>query len=306
MSNQRDILRRMQSAKSTMQITRTMEMVSTAKIRTALERAEEAGPYKEAITRMLSHVSGSASAANQPLLQRHEQVRSVLFIAIASDRGLAGGFNVALCRSIMAQIVELEAKGVTVSLICCGRKVVEFFKSRGHTPVLYFEGMSSEPTMDEADRIASYVMDGYETEAIDRVIISYHHALGRVGQVEVNEELLPVTTTDLFMPNDPREGEEGMFRISRAQNSTYQFDPSAKEVLGYLIPAYVRTVIFHALLDSAAAEHGARRQAMQSATDNAQEVINNLSRTYNRVRQGSITTELNEIIGGASALEEDQ
>ena len=294
MSNQRDILRRMQSAKSTMQITRTMEMVSTAKIRTALERAEEAGPYKEAITRMLSHVSGSASAANQPLLQRHEQVRSVLFIAIASDRGLAGGFNVALCRSIMAQIVELEAKGVTVSLICCGRKVVEFFKSRGHTPVLYFEGMSSEPTMDEADRIASYVMD------------SYDHALGRVGQVEVNEELLPVTTTDLFMPNDPREGEEGTFRISRAQNSTYQFDPSAKEVLGYLIPAYVRTVIFHALLDSAAAEHGARRQAMQSATDNAQEVINNLSRTYNRVRQGSITTELNEIIGGASALEEDQ
>ena len=306
MANQRDILRRMQSVKATMQITRTMEMVSTAKIRTALERAEEAEPYKNAIAHMLAHVSSSASMGDQPLLQTHDAEKSVLFVIIASDRGLAGGFNVTLCRSVFGQITALEEQGVKVSVICCGRKVVEFFKSLGYTPDLYFEGMSSEPTMDEADRIASYVMDGYVAESFDRVVISYHHAIGRVEQVEVHEQLLPVTTDDLRLPNSPRQGEEGTFQIGRVQDTMYRFDPSAKEVLGYLIPAYVRTVVYHALLDSAASEHAARRQAMQSATDNAQEVITNLSRTYNRVRQGSITTELNEIIGGASALEEDQ
>lgn len=306
MASLRDINRRIQSVKATMQITRTMEMVSTAKIRGALERAEEAGPYKDAITHMLSHVAGSVKTLDHPLLAVHDQVKSVLYVVIASDRGLAGGFNVLLCREVGRRIAELEAQGIAVSLICCGTKVVEYFKARGHAPVLFFEGISSEPTMDQADRIASYVEDGYADQTFDRVEICYHHARSRVEQIEVYEQLLPIQTQDLRMPNDPREGEQATFRITGQTDTPYRFDPSAKEVLGYLIPAYLRTVVYHALLDSAAAEHGARRLAMQNATDSAQEVITSLSRNYNRVRQGSITTEINEIVGGASALEEDQ
>jgi len=157
--------------------------------------------------------------------------------------------------------------------------------------------------MDDADRIASYLMDGYVSGRLDRVVIYYCHAKNRVDQVQVREQILPLDPTGLMMPNQPRET-EALLEIGAHKETEFEFEPSAKEVLGYLIPAYIRTVVFHALLDSAAAEHGARRRAMQSATDNAKEVITALTRTYNRERQGSITTELNEIVAGASALED--
>jgi F-type H+-transporting ATPase subunit gamma len=158
--------------------------------------------------------------------------------------------------------------------------------------------------MDDANRIASYIIDGYVSGSIDRVVIYYSHARNRVDQEFVQEQILPVTTDDLIMVNQPRE-HEAVTEIDQRMVSVYEFEPSASVVLGYLMPAYIRTIVFHALLDSAAAEHGARRRAMQSATDNAKEVITALSRTYNRERQGSITPELNEIIAGASALEDN-
>lgn len=306
MANLRDIQRRINSVRSTMQITRTMEMVSSAKIRSALERAEQAGPYKDALTRMLANVTGSAGVvAGQPLLKQHAEESRVLFVLVASDRGLAGGFNIVPQREVAARIAELEAKGVECELITCGRKPTEYFKYRGIVPVLSFEGISAEPTMDEADRIASYVMDAYASESIDRVMIYYHHAKNRVEQVLMVEQLLPISQDELKLPTAPRETKEGMRPIEPKVVTEFDFEPSANEVLGYLIPAYVRTIIYHALLDSAAAEHAARRAAMQSATDNAKEVITTLSRTYNRERQGSITTELNEIVAGASALEDN-
>lgn len=287
-----------------MQITRTMEMVSTAKIRAALERAEQASPYKDAITRMLAAVVGTSLDEQQPLLMGHGEEKNVLFILIASDRGLAGGFNVQPQRAVQREMERLAAKGVSSELITSGRKPTDYFRYRGTEPVMSFTGTSSEPTMDEADRIATYVMDGYERRAFDRVMLYYWHAKNRVDQELVVEQMLPVDPEAFKMPNEPRNP-EAMSTVEHELNSPFSFDPSAAEVLGYLIPAYVRTVVFHALLDSAAAEHGARRRAMHSATENAQEVISDLSRTYNRVRQGSITTELNEIIGGASALEDN-
>lgn len=303
MANLREIKARIDSVKSTMQVTRTMEMISTAKIRRALERAQEAEPYKEAITRMLSHVAGASAHSDEPLLQSHEAERCVLFILIASDRGMAGGFNIQPQRMVQREMEALERRGVACELITCGRRPTEYFTARGRTPALSFEGNSSEPTMDDADRIASYLMDGYVRQVIDRVVLYYSHARNRVDQEFVTEQVLPVTARDLVMVNAPREP-EAITPIEGERNSEYEFEPSASQVLGFLMPAYIRTIIYHALLDSAAAEHGARRRAMQSATDNAKEVITALSRTYNRERQGSITTELTEIIAGASALED--
>ena len=304
MANLRELKGRIDSVTSTMQVTRTMEMISTAKIRTALDRAKEAEPYKDAITRMLSNVAGAGGDDSQPLLARHEEEKNVLFILIASDRGMAGGFNIVPQREVQHEMEALAARGISSELITCGKKPTEYFTYRGVTPVLSFVDCSSEPTMDEADRIASYLMDGYADGSIDRVVIYYSHARNRVDQRQVVEQLLPLSPDALVLPNKPRT-EEATTVVKQERYTEYAFDPSAQEVLGYLIPAYIRTVIYHALLDSAAAEHGARRRAMQSATDNAKEVIASLSRTYNRERQGSITTELNEIIGGASALEDN-
>ena len=305
MANLREIKGRIDSVKSTMQVTRTMEMISTAKIRRALDRAKEAEPYKDAITRMLANVAGAGFDTSQPLLQPRSEVHNVLFILIASDRGMAGGFNIVPQRLVQHEMSDLAKPGITSELITCGKKPTEYFTYRGVTPVMSFSDMSSEPTMDEADRIASYLMDGYASGSIDRVVIYYSHARNRVDQEQVVEQLLPLTSDELTLPNKPRT-DEAVTTVEQERYTEFEFEPSAREVLGYLMPAYIRTVIYHALLDSAAAEHGARRRAMQSATDNAKEVIASLSRTYNRERQGSITTELNEIIGGASALEDKE
>ncbi|MDO4404303.1 MAG: ATP synthase F1 subunit gamma [Atopobiaceae bacterium] len=304
MANLREIKGRIDSVKSTMQVTRTMEMISTAKIRKALDRALEAEPYKDAITRMLSNVASAGFDESQPLLQPRTEVHNVLIILIASDRGMAGGFNIVPQRMVQQEMQRLAKEGIGCELITCGKKPTEYFTYRGVKPVMSFVGMSSEPTMDEADRIASYLMDGYADREIDRVVIYYSHARNRVDQVQVVEQLLPLSPDDLTLPNMPR-ADEAMTTVEQQRYTEFEFEPSAREVLGYLMPAYIRTVIYHALLDSAAAEHGARRRAMQSATDNAKEVIASLSRTYNRERQDSITTELNEIIGGASALEDN-
>ncbi len=302
MANLRELSRRMSSIKSTMQITRTMEMISTAKIRKALDRAEQAEPYKDAVTRMLANVASAGFDASQPLLAKHAEEKHVVFILIASDRGLAGAFNVAPQRQVEREMDLLSQKGVKSSVITCGRKPTEYFSHRKPAPVMSFVGISSEPNMDEADRIASYVMEGYSRGDIDRVVLVYWHAKNRVEQTQVTEQLLPISKEQLMMPNKPRTP-DALSAIEGHEYTDFAFDPSAEEVLGQLLPAYFRTVIYHALLDSAAAEHGARRRAMQSATDNANEVLGNLSRTYNRTRQGAITTELTEIIGGASALE---
>ncbi len=304
MANLRELQRRMSSIRSTMQITRTMEMISTARVLKALTRAEEASPYKDAITNMLANVAGASFDESQPLLQRHLREEHVLFILIASDRGLAGGFNILQQRAVEHEMQVLAEKGIKSSVITCGRKPTEYFTYRKIRPVLSFVGISSRPNMDEADRIASYVIDGYASGAIDRVELMYWHAKNRMEQVQVHEQLLPVSREQLMMPNQPRSTEP-LSLVEHEMSPEYAFEPSASEVLGYLMPAYIRTVIFHALLDSAAAELGARRRAMQSATDNAKEVLGSLSRTYNRERQSAITTELNEIIGGASALEDN-
>ena len=305
MSNLRDLSRRIDSITSTKQITRTMEMISTARVGEALARASEAAPYKDAITRMLSNVASSdPRSADQPLLQNHGKTDGVLFILIASDRGLAGGFNITLQRDVEHEMKLLTEQGKHAEVITCGSKPTEYFAYRGITPALSFKGISAEPTHDEAVRIASYAIDGYTSGTFDRVLLFYNHARNRVQQDLVIEQLLPIKATDMAVPAAPRT-KESLEEVPAREYTEYAFDPSPSKVLGYLMPAYIQTVIYHALLDSVAAEHGARRRAMKAATDSANEAITTLNRTYNRIRQGSITTELNEIVSGAAALEDN-
>ena len=232
MANLRDIKKRISSVTTTKQITRTMEMVSTAKIRRALDRSKQAEPYKEALTDVMLTVT--------------------------------------------------------------------YFRDRANV-VMHFEGNSSEPDFNQARMISSHICDAYRAGELDRVELVYHHAKNRVDQELRVEHLLPLDPEMIAMAHGPRKNEtDAPKRIS----STFEFVPSPEHVLGKLVPSYILTVIYQALIDSAAAEQGARRKAMHSATENATAIISTLTRTYSRVRQASITTEINEIVGGASALEE--
>ena len=303
MANLRDIRKRISSVQSTKQITRTMEMVSTAKIRRALDRAVQSEPYKAALTDVMLTVAQDAQAAgDNPMLKRRETVKRGLVIAIASDRGLAGGFNVGVERAAEKAMGEWERAGAEALIITCGRKPSEYFRNHPRLQ-MHFEGTSADPDLEQARMISSYVCRAYAAGELDRVLLIYHHAKNRVDQELRVETLLPLDPQAVAMAHGPRKNQdEGPSRVS----SSFKFVPSAEHVLGELVPSYILTVIHQALIDSAAAEQGARRKAMHSATENATAIVATLTRTYNRVRQASITTEINEIVGGASALEEQQ
>ena len=303
MANLRDIRKRISSVQSTKQITRTMEMVSTAKIRRALDRAVQSEPYKAALTDVMLTVAQDAQAAgDNPMLKRRETVKRGLVIAIASDRGLAGGFNVGVERAAEKAMGEWERAGAEAQIITCGRKPSEYFRNHPRLQ-MHFEGTSADPDLEQARMISSYVCRAYAAGKLDRVLLIYHHAKNRVDQEMRVETLLPLDPQAVAMAHGPRKNQdEGPSRVS----SSFKFVPSAEHVLGELVPSYILTVIHQALIDSAAAEQGARRKAMHSATENATAIVATLTRTYNRVRQASITTEINEIVGGASALEEQQ
>ena len=288
MPNLHDIERRIGSVSSTKQITRTMEMVAAAKIRRAGERVAAATPYSESMVEMLANVAKRVGGSDNALLRKHDEVKNVLFVVVVSDRGLAGGFNSNVLRHVERLMKEKQAAGASVQVVACGKKAVGYFTYRKVEPVLGFTDLSADPTVEEAASVAAYAIDGYENGTIDEVLRT--------------ELVLPVDTAalDAELAAEGVQQEAGEAKLE----GDVIFEPSAEAVLDRLLPAYVRTTLYHALIDSAAAEQGARRNAMMSATDNATEVLETLTRLYNRVRQGAITTEISEIVGGAAALED--
>ena len=236
----------------------------------------------------------------RPLLQVHDEVKRALIVVVTSDRGLAGGFNSNVLRHAESLMKEKQAAGAQVSIAACGKKAIGYFNYRKVAPVLEFKDLSADPTVDEAAAIAAYAIDGYEKGELDEVVLIYNHAKNAAEQKLREELVLPIDTETLLAGAGNGEGAEG----STALSGDVVFEPSAAGVLDRLLPAYVRTTLYHGLIDSAAAEQGARRTAMKSATDNANEMVETLTRLYNRVRQSAITTEINEIVGGAAALEE--
>ena len=283
--------KRITSVKSTKQITRTMEMVATAKIRKASERVVAATPYSEAMLEMLGNLAGTAGEASHPLLEAHPEKKHALFVVVSSDRGLAGAFNTQVLRAAEKQAHAYAAQGIETSYILCGKKAIGYFGYRGVSAEMKFAGLSADPTFEEASRIASYVRDKYASGQVDEVLVYYNHMRNAADQDLRCEQLLPVDVSNVS--ND-------------APATEFVFEPDEATVLGKLLPAYVETMVYHALIDSAAGEQGARRKAMKSATDNATEIINTLQRQYNRARQGAITTEITEIVAGAAAQKKEE
>lgn len=296
MATLKDIKKRITSVQSTRQITRTMEMVATAKIRKAQDRIESARPYALATTEVLGNVVSSVGTVAHPLLEVREDRKRVCIIAAAADRGLAGAFNSNIIRIAERLRADYIAKGVEVELVTVGKKVLGYFRYRGIEPVLSLVGMSDKPSYAHARQIADYVRDAYAAENLDAVHVVFNRFKNIAEQRPETLQLLPVERTTLERVESEVE--------DRGRVGEYLFEPSPEAVLSSLLPTYVEALVLRALLESAASQLGAQRTAMKSATDNATEIIATLQRSYNRARQAAITTEISEIVGGAAALED--
>ena len=299
MANLRDIKKRIDSTSSTQKITRTMEMVSTAKIRKAQEAIESARPYALSMMEVLGNVALYVQGASHPLLERHEKYERVVIIAVTSDRGLAGAFNSNILRMAETAITEAREKGVVADVIPVGKKAVNYFKYREISPLAAFRDFSEKPTFADARAIAHEVIGRYETGEVDAVTILFNRFKNVAEQSPEGHQLLPIERAAL----DDAGAEVAAASIGNVPPE-YGFEPDAESVLDRLLPTYVETLVYRALMESAASEQGARRTAMKSATDNATEMIATYTRIYNRARQASITNEIAEIVGGAAALED--
>jgi len=277
------------------QVTRTMEMVATAKIRGAQNRIERARPYMLLLAKILSSVTRGTKKGNCPLLADREKKR-VLILSIASDRGQAGAFNANIIHLTEKIMADCSEEGKAVELICLGRKTNAYFNSRGIKPAFSLEGSSGQPTREQAQELSNRIIEQYSAATIDEVILIFNRFVNVASQHTEAMTLLPITAQGLGA--SASDGEE----VVEAELD-YLYEPSAESVLNTLSRTYVEVLVYRALLESAASEHGARRTAMKSATDNAEAMIKILTRSYNRARQAAITTEIAEIVGGAAALE---
>ena len=296
MASLRDIKKRIVSVQSTKQITRTMEMVATAKIRHATARIEQATPYAEAMNKILAGLAKNSGSIDHPLLKEHDAKKNCLAIVVVSDRGLAGGFNSNVLRDAEKYVNANKVAGVNTKVIICGKKGISYFHYRHLDPVLVYRDMSADPTLGQAREISTYARTEFLNGNVDEVVVFYNHARNAADQDLREEVVLPISADALAATEV--EANEGEIQASP------EFEPSAEAVLDNLLPAYVETAVYHALIDSAAAEQGARRKAMKSATDNATAMVASLDLLYNRIRQSAITTEITEIVGGAAALED--
>lgn len=292
MPNLRDIKNRIVSVESTRQITRTMEMVATAKIKKAQEKIEAARPYAFSMMEVLGNVARYAKGAEHPLLEEHGKRTRIIIISVTSDRGLAGAFNSNILRMTENVLHDESAADVQVDVIAVGKKAAAYFKYRGIEPLATYRDISDKPTFSDAKSIASHAIASFVAEEVDAVYVIFNRFKSVAEQKPEMHQLLPI---------ERRVVDEA------AQDSDvsaeYTFEPDAERVLHLLLPTYIETLVFRALMESAASEHGARRTAMKSATDNASDMILSLTRSYNRARQASITNEIAEIVGGAAALE---
>ena len=288
----RQLRARIRSVQNTRKITRTMELVATSKLKRAQDRVVAARPYSEALREVIADLVTPELMEQFPLLRRPAPIakggpRRVAVILITSNRGLAGAFNANLIKEARRRIEALEAAGYTVELYGVGKKGIGFFKYLGRRPALERLDIGDRPTAEHAGEIVEPLIRAY--------------AAGELAGVDLVQArfLSPLSTppaTVTILPVHPPEG-------SAARARDYIVAPSAEAILEQLLPLYVRNAVYRGLVETVAAEHGARRTAMKNATDNAGEILDLLRRTYNRQRQASITQEIAEIVGGAAALQ---
>lgn len=282
MSSMREIRQRIRIIKNIEQITKAMKMVAVARLRKAQERAESSRPYAERLNSLVSSLSSAVSGVDHPLLEVREP-KNIGVLVVSGERGLAGSYNVNLFRETESLLMDYDPE--QVKLIVIGNKGNAYFNSRGYKIIQHFPLPATEVDAGFLRNISREVTRLFESQSVDIIYVVYTRFVTAMTQIPTTAKLLPLETV---------AGEEKM---------DYLFEPNRTELLKSLLPRYLDAQILDALLESIASEHGARMTSMTAATDNAGEMIQHLTLSYNRARQAAITTELTEIVGGASALE---
>ncbi|CIQ00789.1 F0F1 ATP synthase subunit gamma [Streptococcus pneumoniae] len=286
-----DIKTKIASTKNTSQITNAMQMVSAAKLGRSEEAARNFQVYAQKVRKLLTdilHGNGAGASTNPMLISR--SVKKTGYIVITSDRGLVGGYNSSILKAVMELKEEYHPDGKGFEMICIGGMGADFFKARGIQPLYELRGLADQPSFDQVRKIISKTVEMYQNELFDELYVCYnHHVNTLTGQMRV-EQMLPIV--DL----DPNEADE-------EYSLTFELETSREEILEQLLPQFAESMIYGAIIDAKTAENAAGMTAMQTATDNAKKVINDLTIQYNRARQAAITQEITEIVAGASALE---
>ncbi|RSI66261.1 F0F1 ATP synthase subunit gamma [Streptococcus oralis] len=286
-----DIKTKIASTKNTSQITNAMQMVSAAKLGRSEEAARNFQVYAQKVRKLLTdilHGNGSGGSNNPMLISR--PVKKTGYIVITSDRGLVGGYNASILKAVMELKEEYHPNGDDFEVICIGGMGADFFKARGIQPIYELRGLADQPSFDEVHKIISKTIEMYQNELFDELYVCYNHHVNTLTSQMRVEQMLPIV--DL----DPNEADE-------EYSLTFELETSRDEILEQLLPQYAESMIYGAIIDAKTAENAAGMTAMQTATDNAKKVINDLTIQYNRARQAAITQEITEIVAGASALE---
>ncbi|HVF77988.1 MAG TPA: ATP synthase F1 subunit gamma [Solirubrobacteraceae bacterium] len=303
-ATQRDVKARIGSVKNIQKITRAMEMVAAARLRRAEQRIAALRPYAGAIRRMTrnaAEAAGSSEISNLPILKEHDSEDAIALLLITGDRGLAGAFNSQIVRAALRAGREYESDGRSTLYSAVGRRGVSTLTFRGKDPVGRYVGFTDRPAYADARSIAEDLIAAYVDGKADRVEIFYNGYISPLTQEVRRETLLPLQqATILEGAEDEDEEEEG--HRTGAHHALVEYEPDAKEILARLVPDYVEISVYRALLESTASEHGARMTAMRNASENAGELIEDLTLEMNRARQAEITQEIMEVVAGAESL----
>ena len=286
-----DIKTKIASTKNTSQITNAMQMVSAAKLGRSEEAARNFQVYAQKVRKLLTdilHANGAGGSTNPMLISR--PVKKTGYIVITSDRGLVGGYNSSILKAVMELKEEYHPDGKGFEMICIGGMGADFFKARGIQPLYELRGLADQPSFDEVRKIISKTVEMYQNELFDELYVCYNHHVNTLTSQMRVEQMLPIV--DL----DPNEADD-------SYSLTFELETSREEILEQLLPQFAESMIYGAIIDAKTAENAAGMTAMQTATDNAKKVINDLTIQYNRARQAAITQEITEIVAGASALE---
>ena len=288
----RAIKRRISSVKSTQKFTSAMELIASSRVIRAQQRVEAARPYSEEMRRLMASVARNAGSIDHPLLRPRDDVGTVGTIVVTSDRGLAGTYNSNVLRAAER---DMQAHGHANTLWLTGKKGISYFRFRGYDidPDKTWQGVSDRPGIEDARAVAKAAAEGFSNGDVDQVRLAYTRYESALTQRPTVVQLLPLPREEIEELQESKDDESG---------PNYVFEPEPEEILSLLVPRYVEGNILQGMLEAAASEHAARRRAMKAATDNASELIEDLTRVYNQARQAEITTEIMEVIGGAEAL----
>jgi len=287
MSGSREIVGQIKSVKNTRKVTRALEMVSASKIRKAQDRMEASRPYARMMRQVIGHLAHANPEYRHPFTLEREDVKRVAYIVLATDRGLCGGLNNNLFRTLLGEFRQWQEQGVEVTTVLVGRKGAQFFRRLKVDVSAATQDLGEQPRLEDLIGSIKVVLDGYREEEVDRVYLCYNRFINTMTQNAVTEQVLPLPPTE----------DEPML-----QYWDYLYEPDAEQLLDDVLTRYVESLIYQAALENVASEQAARMVAMKSASDNASDLIDDLQLAYNKARQAAITQEISEIVSGAAAV----